>query len=298
MSTSIKLKSFIIALVLFLLWISTFTVTEGESALKLWLGRLAQDSSSKMARIYGPGLHFKIPMLNQIRYFDMRLRTLEVQSSRIVTREKKDVLVDYYVKWRIKDLGTYFVRTSGDAKRADLLLTQQLNDALRAEFGRHTIGEVVGEDRSDIMSRLHQVANANALPLGINVIDVRIKRIDLPDEVSNAVFETMKAERKQVADEHRARGQSSAEAIRAQADAKATLILAQAQKEAELARGEGDAKAARIYAAAYQQNPEFYSLTQSLNAYNRSLTSSKTVFVLEPNSKFFHYLKQSRASKD
>ena len=289
-------KWYFLGLILFIFWLCVFTVNEGASALKLFLGKLEQDSLNKHSEIYKPGLHFKIPLLNQIQYFDMRLRTLNIQSSRIMTREKKDVLVDYYVKWKINELGTYFVRTSGDSNRADLLLTQQLNDALRAEFGRHTIGEVVGEDRIDIMARLNYVANLNATPLGIKVIDVRIKRIDLPDEVSTAVFETMKAERRQIADEHRARGQSSAEAIRANADAKVTIMLAQAQKESEEIRGEGDATAASIYAKAYQKDPEFYAFSKSLSAYNQSFGNSKTFFVLKPDGKFFEYFKKSKIS--
>jgi membrane protease subunit HflC len=294
MQTSAYLKWLSILLVLVLLWSATFTVTEGEAALKLWLGKLEQDPKTHHAKIIGPGLHVKVPMFHQIRFFDMRLRTLDVQSSRIVTSEKKDVLVDYYVKWQIDDLGTYFIRTSGEAKRAEMLLSQQLNDALRAEFGRHTIADVVAEDRTDIMSRLSEVANKNAQPLGIKIIDVRIKRIDLPDEVSNAVFETMKAERKRVADEHRARGQSSAEAIRADADATVTVMLATAQKEAEQIRGSGDAQAAHTYAQAFQKDPDFYSFNQSLITYAKALGNSKTVFVMKPDGQFFQYLKKSK----
>lgn len=294
MQTSIHLKWLSVLFIIMLLWSTTFTVTEGQAALKLWLGKLEQDPKTHHAQIIGPGLHAKVPMLHQIRFFDMRLRTLDVQSSRIVTSEKKDVLVDYYVKWQIDDLGTYFIRTSGEAKRAEMLLSQQLNDALRAEFGRRTIADVVAEDRTDIMSRLSEVANKNAQPLGIKIVDVRIKRIDLPDEVSNAVFETMKAERKRVADEHRARGQSSAEAIRADADATVTVLLAKAQNEAEQIRGNGDAQAARIYAQAFQKDPDFYSFNQSLITYAKALANQKTVFVMKPDGQFFQYLKKSK----
>jgi membrane protease subunit HflC len=226
----------------------------------------------------------------------MRLRNLNIQSSRIMTSEKKDVLVDYYIKWQIDDLGTYFIRTSGDAQRAELLLSQQLNDALRAEFGRRTIGEVVSEERSDIMSRLSQLANDKAKLFGIRIVDVRIKGIDLPDEVSAAVFETMKAERKRVADEHRARGQAEAESIRADADAKVTILLAQAAGQAESLRGQGEGQASRIYALAYQKDPEFYAFNQSLNAYNTALANPKTVFVIKPDSEFFHYLRTKATS--
>ncbi len=273
---------------------SLFTVSEGYEGVLLRLGKIQQDSSGQ-AVVKFPGLHFKLPIVNQVRIFDVRLQTLDIQSSRIVTAEKKDVIVDYYAKWKIAKPALYYTRTGGDELRAQTLLEQQLNDTLRAEFGKRTIQEVVADDRSAIMNKLRTQANGTAQKLGIQVVDVRIKRIDLPPEVSSAVFERMRAERERVATEHRAEGRSKGEAIRAQADANVTITVATAKANAAKIKAEGDAKAAQIYATAYGKDSNFYAFYRSLLAYKSAFQGKKNeVLVLKPDSQFFEYFNSSQ----
>jgi membrane protease subunit HflC len=272
-----------------------FTVREGNQVLLLRLGKIEVDTQGK-PKVYQPGIHFKLPFITQARYFDVRLQTLAIESSRIVTEEKKDVLVDYYVKWRVNNLPVYYTRTNGDSHAAEVLLEQQINDGLRAQFGRRTIKEVVANERADIMELLRKKANQRAAELGIDVVDVRLKGIDLPDEVSAAVFERMRAERERVAAEHRSEGKAQAEAIRAQADANVTITLAKAKSEAIKLRGEGDAQAAKIYASAYNKDPKFYSFYQSLLAYGSAFKDKKDILVLSPDSQFFKYFNNIQGS--
>jgi membrane protease subunit HflC len=277
------------AIVALLIYFSTYTITEGQQALLLRLGTIETDTKGNPL-VENPGLHFKIPFITQVKLFDMRLQTLDIQSSRIVTAEQKDVIVDYYAKWRINNVVLYYTRTSGDPQQASLLLEQQLNDGLRAEFGRRTISDVVSDDRATIMNALSQQANANAERLGISVIDVRIKRIDLPDEVSTAVFERMRTERERVATEHRSDGKANAEAIRANADASASVALATAKMQAAAMRAQSDKQASVIYTAAYSKDPEFYAFWRSLEAYKAVFANSaNTLLVLKPDSAFFKY---------
>jgi modulator of FtsH protease HflC len=273
---------------LILLISSMFIVKEGEGALLLRLGRIEVDRHG-LALLKTPGLHFKIPLINQVWKFTTRLQTLDIQSSRIVTAEKKDVIVDYYIKWRIANPALYYTRTSGSILQTQILLEQQLNDSLRAEFGRRTIRDVIADDRASIMSILNQQANLSAKTLGLEVVDVRIKRIDLPNEVSAAIFERMRAERARVATEHRAQGRANAEAIRANADAEATITIATAKAEAMRVRGEADAAAAFIYAAAYNQDASFYAFYRSLIAYKKSFANKQDILILKPDSQFFNY---------
>jgi len=279
-------------LILLLAFSSLYTVNEGQKGLLLRLGKIVNDSATGKAAVKNPGLHWKFPFINQARLFDVRLQTMDIKSSRIVTREKKDVLVDYYVKWRIEDLPLYFTRTGGNEFRAETLLEQKLNDSLRAEFGKRDISEVVSGERSDIMSLLLSQAKKGGTNLGIEVVDVRIKRIDLPTEVSAAVYERMRAERERIANEHRAEGKAVAEAIRAKADANVTVTLAKARGESSEIRGNGNAKAAKIYADAYSKDVEFYAFIRSLSAYKDSFSSKKDMLVLQPGSQFFNYFNQ------
>lgn len=284
-------KKFVLLLIVIaflLLYSSVFIVSEGQSALLLRLGKIEVDKNNH-AIVKKPGLHVKIPLINQVWKFTTRLQTLDIQSSRIVTAEKKDVIVDYYVKWRISDPALYYTRTSGDAMKAQILLEQQLNDGLRAEFGRRTIAEVIADDRASIMDALNRQANQSAKTLGLHIVDVRIKRIDLPMEVSTAIFDRMRAERARVATEHRAQGRANAEAIRANADAQATVIVATARAEAMRVRGNADAEAAAIYSAAYKQDPSFYAFYRSLIAYRKSFASKQDILILKPDSQFFKY---------
>lgn len=285
-------------LLLAIIYSSFYVVNEGSQAILFRLGNIVTNSATGKAYVQGPGLHFKMPIITQVGIFDTRLQTLDIKSSRIVTAEQKDVIVDYYIKWRIYDPALYYTRTGGNPDQANVLLEQQLNDGLRAQFGRRTIGEVVSDDRATIMDTLSQQANANAERLGISVIDVRIKRIDLPSEVSSAVFERMRAERERVAMEHRATGKANAEAIRANADAQVTVSIANATAQAATLRGQGDALAARVYADAYNKDLGFFAFQRSLQAYKNIFAKDQnSLFVLRPDGDFFRYFNKNGGSE-
>lgn len=295
-----KILIAIVVVVIIASYTCLFTVREGQQAIVLRLGKLISvngDAGGEQAKVYNPGLHIKLPLLDTVKKFDTRLQTLDIKSSRIVTQEKKDVIVDYYVKWRIDNLPLFYKRTAGNVERINTLLTQQLNDGLRAQFGRRTIREVVSDDREQIMTSLNKRADTSANGLGINVIDVRIKRIDLPEEVSNAVYDRMRAERERVAKEHRSEGRAKAEAIRAKADAEASIIVAGAKADANKERASGDQSAATIYADAYSKNPGFYAFLRSLQAYNQAFSNKKDILVLTPDSEFFQYFNYPSGKK-
>ena len=281
----------LIFVVLVLTLSSVFTVTQGQHAIILRLGRLVVDKHTEKVKILPPGLHAKMPCIENVRIFDTRIQTLDIKSSRIVTKEKKDVLVDYYVKWRIEDLARYFKSTGGNQFKAETLLEQQLNTYLRAQFGTRTISNVVSGGRDDLTEVLRQRAEEQAGQLGIHVIDVRIKGIELPANTSNAVFQLMRANMQQIAQRHRADGHAVAEAIQAAADATVTVLIAKALSEAQMVRAEGQAKAAAIYAKAFSQNKEFFSLYRSLKAYENSFNNKQDILVLDQDSTFFTYFK-------
>lgn len=267
---------------------SLFVVVEGQHSLVTRFGKLkvAQDN---LPVEFPPGLHFKMPGIDTVLRFNTRLRTIDIQSSRIMTAEQKEVIVDYFVKWRINNLPLYYTRTGGQDVRTKALLTQQVNDGLRAEFGKRTIKEVVSDDRAKIMKALGEQTDREAKKLGTEVVDVRIKRIDLPDEVSVSVFQRMRAERERVAREHRSQGEAEAEAIRANADAEATIIVAEAMEQSKHSRAEGDAIAAKVYSDSYNKDAEFYAFYRSLLAYTQSFDSKNDVLLLTPESQFFNY---------
>jgi membrane protease subunit HflC len=267
---------------------SVYLVQEGQRGLLLRLGEIVNDKKGKAVELF-PGIGFKMPVINQVRLFDVRLQTLGVQSSRILTQEQKYVLVDYYIKWRIENIPLYYQRTSGDKLRAETLLQQQVNDALRAAFGQRTITDMVSGERINVMALLKDAANTTAKNLGISVADVRIKSIDLPEEVSETVFTRMRTKREQVATQHRADGRADAEAIRASADGKAAVTIAEAKTKAANIRAEGSAEAAHIYTEAYGKNPEFYAFYRSLEAYKNSFASKNDFILLTPESEFFKY---------
>jgi len=281
--------------ILVLLFTALFQVREGQQALLLRLGKLVTDSGGQ-PRVYKPGLHFKTPFINRARIFDTRIQTLAIDSSRVVTVNKKDVLVDYYIKWRISNLPLFYTRTGGSRFRTETLLQQKLNDGLRAQFGRRTIQEVVASDRTDIMAALSKAADESARSLGVDIIDVRIKGIDLPPAVRGAVFDRMRAERERVAAEHRAEGKAQGERIRANADREVTVVLANAKRDGSKLRAEGDAKAAIIYAKSFQQNPEFYAFKRSLDAYREAFRSKDDMLVLNPQGQFFKYFNKAKAN--
>ena len=276
----------------FLLIIGTglYVVQESERGIVLRLGKL-QTHGGDSAWVAMPGMHWKIPFIDTARLFDARLQTLDIQETTIVTVEKKHVIVDLFVKWRIRDFSTFFTSTRGDYARAQKLLQEKIIDGVRAEFGRRTIREVVSGERQEVIDKLREEAQKSAQVLGVEVVDARVKRIDLPPEVSSNVFDRMRSERQRVAAEHRALGRSKGETIRAKADAKVTIILANAQQEADRTRGEGDALASRIYAQSYKKDPEFYRFTRSLEAYKETFKDKNDVMLLQPDSDFFSYMK-------
>ncbi|WP_462319799.1 protease modulator HflC [Halochromatium sp.] len=271
-----------VALLALIVYASTFVVQQWETAIKLRLGEIVRSG-------YEPGLHFKVPVLNNIMHFDARIQTLDSRPQRFLTIEKKDVIVDSYTKWRINDAAQFFRSTGGDTARAERLLAERINTALRDEFGKRTIQEVVTEDRIELMKALTKVSDTQAGELGIEVLDVRVKKIDLPPEVSESVYNRMRAERERVARDLRAKGAEAAERIRADADRQRTVIIADAYKEAEETRGQGDGRAAEIYATTYQRNPSFYAFYRSLDAYRRTFADQGSTLVLSPDSEFFRF---------
>ena len=277
--------------ILMLLMTSLFIIEQGQHGIKLRLGRLVENRADKTVEILGPGLHLKMPFIETSRIFDTRIQTLDIKSSRIVTKEKKDVIVDYYVKWRIEDLARYFKATGGNQFKADTLLEQQLNTSLRAQFGRRTISDLVSGGRDDVMGLLRDRAEEQAAQLGIHVVDVRIKGIELPANTSNAIYQRMRADMQKIANRHRADGESAAEAIQAAADARVTVALAQANSDGQVIRAAGQAKAAEIYAKGFNQNTEFFAFYKSLKAYTASFNSKEDVLVLDQSSSFFDYFK-------
>ena len=294
------MKNFFIAIIalLFVLVVSSvFVIYEGQRGIVFQFSKIKRDSATDQMIVFEPGLHFKIPFIESVRKLDARIQTLDEAPDRFVTSEKKDLMVDSFVKWRIIDFSTYYLRTSGSVDNARALLKQKVNNGLRTEFGNRTIKEIVSGDRSAIMQKALQSAFSSREDLGIEVVDVRIKAINLPTEVSNSIYDRMRAERTAVAKEHRSQGQEQAEIIRATIDAKVTIMLAKAQKNAYTVRGEGDAEAAKIYANTYEKDAEFYSFYRSLEAYEKSFNSKNDIMVVKPDSDFFHYLKDGSKGK-
>jgi membrane protease subunit HflC len=232
-----------------------------------------------------------------VKKLDARIQTLDEPADRFVTSEKKDLIVDSFAKWRIADFSTYYLRTSGSIDNARALLKQKINNGLRTEFGNRTIKEIVSGDRDAIMSKALESAKSSREDLGIEVVDVRIKAINLPTEISTSIYERMRAERTAVAKEHRSKGQEQAEIIRATIDAKVTVMLAKAQKNAFITRGEGDALAAKVYSDSYTQDADFYSFYRSLEAYEKSFSSKNDIMVVKPDSEFFRFLKDGSEAK-
>jgi len=262
---------------------SLFIVDERQLAIKFQLGEIVEAN-------YEPGLHLKAPWpINNVRKFDKRVLTLDTRPERFLTGEKKNVSVDFFVKWRIKDPAKYYTSFMGDERQAGLRLLQIVNNGLQLEFDQRTIKQVVSDDRSVMMDNLTTNANAEVEQFGIEIVDVRIKQIELPSEVSNSVYARMRAERERIAAEFRAQGQEAAKEIQAIADRERTVILAEARRDAEITRGEGDARATEIYADAYGKNQEFYEFYRSMNAYREALGNQQDVLVLEPDTEFFKY---------
>ncbi|HJQ63821.1 MAG TPA: protease modulator HflC [Burkholderiales bacterium] len=285
----LSLGTIVIALVavLVIAALSMYVVDQRQHALVFRLGEVIDVKKQ-------PGLYFKVPLLDNVRYFDVRILTIDTpEAERFLTSEKKNVLVDLYVKWRITDVRQYYVSVRGEEASAQLRLQQTINDGLRAEFGNRTVHEVVSGERDQIMDLMRDKANEDAKSIGVEVVDVRLKRVDLPQEVSEAVYRRMEAERKRVANELRSTGAAESEKIRADADRQREVILAEAYRDSQRVKGEGDARATAIYAKAYEPNAEFYSFYRSIEAYKQSFRNRSDVLIVEPTSEFFKYMRSS-----
>lgn len=270
---------------LILLSLSMFVVDQRQSAIVFQLGEIVSIKTE-------PGLYFKIPLMQNVRFFDSRIQTLDTgEPERFITAEKKNVMVDSFVKWRITDVKQYYVSVGGDETRAKTRLMQTVNSAMREEFGKRTIHEVISGERDQIMEILRQNTDIDARKIGVQVLDVRLKRVDFPAEISDSVYRRMEAERKRVANELRATGYAESETIRADADRQRQVILADAYRDAQRIKGEGDARATAIYSAAFRRNPEFFAFYRSLEAYKKSFKNKDDVMVIDPSSDFFKYFK-------
>lgn len=287
------MKNFVAGAVLFLIVVvganSVFVVKETERAVMLQFGNIVETDIPS-------GLHFKIPYVNSVRKFDARILTVDATPQRYLTLEQKALLVDSYAMWRITDVERFYTATSGDESRANALLAQRVNDGLRNKFGERDLQEVVSGQRDALMNELTTELNTYvADEYGIEVIDVRVKRIDLPDDVRSSVYERMTSERQREAQQLRSRGNELAIGIEADADRQEAVLLVEAYRDSERIRGDGDAQAAAIYSAAYTQDPEFYSFTRSLNSYRDTFSSKSDVMLLDPQSDYFKYLRSDEA---
>ena len=266
---------------------AVYVVDEREKAIVFQFGEIV--SSSEKA-----GLYLKLPVINNVSFFDSRIQTMDADPQLFLTKEKKNLVVDSFVKWRVRNARDFYTKLGGLAANARNRLAQRVNDALRQEFGNRSVQQVISGDRAEIMNTVRKNIDSEINSLGIEVVDVRLKRVDLDPDISERVYQRMEAERSRVAKDLRARGAEEAERIRADADRERAVTLANANREAEEIRGEGDAQATRIYAEAYQRDREFYRLYRSLNAYRATFNSADNLLVIEPNSEFFQYFKQAK----
>jgi len=270
-----------------MLTLSVFTVDQRQHAIIFQLGEVKDVISD-------PGLYFKWPMIQNVRFFDKRILTMDTaEPERFLTAEKKPVLVDSYVKWRIRDVKQYYISVNGDESVAKTRLAQTVNSSLREEFGKRSVHDVVSGERDKIMADVQRKTDADARTMGVQIVDVRLKRVDYPTDVSESVYRRMETERKRVANELRSQGAAEAEKIKADADRQREITIAEAYRDAQKIKGEGDAKSSSVYAQAFNQNPEFYKFYRSLEAYRQSFRSKSDVMVVDPSSEFFKYLKSS-----
>ncbi|MCG6278605.1 protease modulator HflC [Vibrio vulnificus] len=321
-----KLMIPVLVLVLATLLMSLFVIPEGERGIVVRFGRVLKDTND-VTRVYEPGLHFKMPLFDRVRTLDARIQTMDGRSDRFVTSEKKDVIIDSYVKWRIEDFGRYYLATGGgNTLTAEALLERKVTDILRAEIGAREIKQIVSGPRNGdvlpesvtsaevsteaarqaleidgerdlIMSNVLKDTRESAMKdLGVRVVDFRMKKINLPDEISESIYRRMRAERESVARKHRSQGREKAEVIRAQAELEGATILAEADKTARVTRGEADAKAAKIYSDSYNKDPEFFSFMRSLKAYEKSFGTKSDILVLDPKSEFFQYMNNAKGA--
>lgn len=294
------MKNFIILIIValgLLVFSALFVVEEGNRAIVIQFGKVQRVSETGDTKVFEPGLHLKLPFFDRVVRLDARIQTLDEVPDRFVTAEKKDLIVDLYVKWKIEDFAKYYLATGGIKSSAEVLLQQKVNNGLRSEFGTRTIQEIVSGERSELMDDAMEQASTSSDELGIKIIDVRVKQINLPLEVRNFIFQRMRSEREAVAREHRSEGKEKAEFIKADIDAKITVMLADAERNLRKLRGEGEAQAAQIYAETYTKDPEFYSFLRSMDAYKKSFSSKQDVLVVEPDSDFFRYMKNPSGKK-
>ncbi|WP_127470817.1 protease modulator HflC [Thiomicrorhabdus aquaedulcis] len=278
--------SILVAAILFIGSSSVYVINQWETGVVLRLGEIVKADVE-------PGLHLKVPFINNVRTFDARLQTLDAQTERYLTSEKKNLEVDSFVKWRIKDVALFYTTMNGDNRLAGLRLSQIVKDGLRAEFGNRTVNEVISGERVEIANRIRNSTAEAAKSFGIQIDDVRIKRIDLAKDISESVYRRMEAERNRVAKDLRSKGAEAAEKIRADADRQRVVILADAYSEAEILRGKGDATSAEIYALAYSKDAEFYNFYHSMNAYQAAFNEKSDVMLVDPKSDFFKYFNKS-----
>ncbi len=289
MNSKFSLVVVILAILGALVFSSAYYVDEREKAIVFKFGEIVRSDVE-------PGLHWKVPFINNVRFFDARVQTMDADPQRYLTVEKKNLSVDSFVKWKIRDVHSYYTRLSGLKSNARSRLDQRVNDSLRQEFGKRSVQEVISGDRRVIMEVVQKSMNAEAATLGIEVIDVRLKRVDLEESISQQVYQRMSAERQRVAKELRAKGEEAAEKIRAGADREREILLANAERDAEVLRGEGDATATAAYAVSFGRDQEFYNLYRSLNAYRGSFNSKQDLMIVDPSSDFFRYFKQPTSS--
>jgi membrane protease subunit HflC len=288
--SSIKILLGVVVVAIVVALFSIYTVDERETAIKFRLGQIVQADIPA-------GIHFKYPVINNVRKFDARIQTVDSSAQEFLTSEKKNVLVDSFVKWRIADVSLYYKSMGGDVANARDRISQIIQNGLRNELGKRTIQEAVSGERAQLMDNLAINARQELDDFGIEIVDVRIKRIDLPEQVSSSVYDRMAAERARVAKDFRSRGEEEAERIRADADRQKEVLIAEAYRDAERIKGEGDAIAAKTYAKAYKKDPEFYALYRSLNAYQTSFGSKNDFVVMQPDADFFKYFKDPDGRK-
>ncbi len=265
---------------------SVFTVNETEKAIKFKWGEIVRSD-------FQPGLHLQVPLVNNIRKFDARIQSFDARPARFLTKEQKNVIVDSFIQWRILDVNKYYTAMRGNISNAQDRISNIVSEGLLAEFGKRSMNEVISGERKEIMDNINLLANDKIKEFGIEIVDVRIKRIELPPDVSNSVYQRMESERQKIAKDYRSRGQEEATVTRSKAEKERTIILAEAYKNAEIIRGHGDAKSAEIYALAYNQDKEFFSFYRSLDAYKASFNSASDIMLLTPDSDFFNYFKKS-----
>ena len=293
-------QTFSVLIIMVLLMVglnSIFIVQQWEAGILLRFGKVHRIVDTGEADVRAPGLHFKYPFVDKIAYVDTRIQTMDSRPQEVMTSEKKALVVDTYVKWIVDDYAQFYLRTQNDFNRAESLLERIVNTDLRAEVGLNSVKETISGERAQMMINILNNSNESAPELGIRIVDVRVKQVNYPSEISGTVYERMRSERERVATAFRSNGRKEAEIIEAGADRKATIIKADAERDAKIMTGEADAKAAKIYAKAYNKNSEFFSFVRSLEAYDRSFKGNQDFMVMKPDSDFFKYMKDSSGKK-